>query len=40
MMMRMLDAAGMEIMTDRVRTADEDNPRGYYEYERVKDLEK
>lgn len=40
MMMKMLDAAGVPIMTDAVRTADEDNPKGYYEYERVKDLEK
>jgi len=27
-------------MTDSIRTADIDNPKGYYEYERVKDLEK
>jgi hypothetical protein len=40
MMMKMLDAAGVPIMTDAVRTADIDNPKGYYEYERVKDLEK
>jgi len=40
MMMRMLDAAGVPIMTDHERTADEDNPKGYYEYERVKNLEK
>ena len=40
MMMKMLDAAGVAIMTDAVRTADIDNPKGYYEYERVKDLEK
>lgn len=40
MMMRMLDAGGLAIMTDAVRTADVDNPKGYYEYERVKDLEK
>jgi len=26
----------MEIMTDHVRMADDDNPRGYYEYEPVK----
>lgn len=38
MMMRMLDAGGMPILTDYVRTADEDNPRGYYEFERVKRL--
>lgn len=40
MMMKMLEAGGVSIMTDAVRTADIDNPKGYYEYERVKDLEK
>jgi len=40
MMMKMLEAGGLPIMTDHVRTADEDNPKGYYEFERVKDLEK
>ena len=40
MMMNMLAASGLEIATDRVRTADEDNPRGYFEDERVKDLER
>jgi len=40
MMMKMLDAAGMEIVCDGIRTADEDNPKGYYEFERVKDLDK
>ena len=40
MMMKMLDAAGLDMMTDEERTADEDNPKGYYEYARVKDLEK
>ncbi|MBT3217654.1 MAG: sulfotransferase family protein [Proteobacteria bacterium] len=40
MMMKMLDSAGLEIMTDGERKADIDNPKGYYEYERVKDLEK
>ncbi len=38
MMMRMLESGGMEVVTDRVRAADEDNPRGYYEIERVKKL--
>ena len=38
MVMQMLDAGGIEIMTDRVREADVDNPKGYYELERVKDL--
>lgn len=36
MMMRMLEAGGMGIVTDSVRSADEDNPRGYYEFEDVK----
>ena len=40
MLMKMLDAGGMAIMTDSERTADIDNPKGYFEYERVKDLEK
>ncbi|MFH0946780.1 MAG: sulfotransferase domain-containing protein [Planctomycetota bacterium] len=39
MMMRMLEGGGLAIMTDQVRTADDDNPKGYYEFERVKDLE-
>lgn len=38
MMMKMLDATGLPIMTDHERTADEDNPKGYFEYERVKNL--
>jgi hypothetical protein len=36
MMMRMLDAGGVPALTDNVREADEDNPRGYYEFEPVK----
>ncbi|MCY3927740.1 MAG: sulfotransferase family protein [Acidobacteria bacterium] len=40
MAMRMLEAGGMKIVTDGERQADEDNPRGYYEDERVKDLGK
>jgi hypothetical protein len=38
MAMKMLDAAGLEMVIDGVRTADEDNPKGYFELERVKDL--
>jgi hypothetical protein len=38
MAMKMLAAGGMELVVDNVRTADEDNPKGYYEDERVKDL--
>jgi len=40
MMMQMLEAGGMEIFTDQQRTADENNPRGYYEHEVVKNLAK
>jgi hypothetical protein len=40
MMMRMLAGGGLPIMTDEEREADVDNPKGYFEYERVKDLEK
>ena len=38
MMMQMLMAGGMDIVTDEIRKADEDNPRGYLEWERVKKL--
>jgi hypothetical protein len=38
MTMKMLEAGGMQPVTDDVRSADEDNPRGYFEDERVKDL--
>ena len=40
MAMKMLEAGGMQIVTDGEREADADNPRGYYEDERVKDLSK
>jgi hypothetical protein len=36
MMMRMLEAGGIPPLTDDVRRADVDNPRGYYELEAVK----
>ncbi len=36
MMMRMLETGGIELMTDDIRKADEDNLRGYYEFEPVK----
>lgn len=36
MMMRMLDVGGMPVLVDNIRVADDDNPRGYYEYEPVK----
>ena len=38
MLMKMLEAGGVPIVTDGLRTADEDNPKGYYELERVKNL--
>jgi hypothetical protein len=40
MMMKMLEAGGLPPLTDHLRTADEDNPKGYYEFERVKQLPK
>jgi hypothetical protein len=39
MMMRMLDAGGVPILSDGEREADIDNPKGYYELERIKELE-
>lgn len=38
MAMKMLAAGGLEVVADGIRTADEDNPRGYFEDERVKAL--
>ena len=38
MLMRMLQAGGMPVLTDEIRAADADNPRGYFEFERVKRL--
>jgi hypothetical protein len=38
MVMGMLEAGGLPVLTDRVREADEDNPGGYFELEKVKDL--
>ncbi|MFQ5669046.1 MAG: sulfotransferase domain-containing protein [Acidobacteriota bacterium] len=38
MAMKMLEAGGVEILTDGKRAADEDNPKGYYELEQVKNL--
>jgi hypothetical protein len=40
MMMKMLDAGGIPPLTDEIREADTDNPKGYYEFERVKQLNK
>src|SRR5438876_12209503 len=36
LMMQMLDSGGVEVVTDHVRAADTDNPRGYHEFEKVK----
>jgi tetratricopeptide (TPR) repeat protein len=38
MLMQMLAAGGMEVLTDGTREPDEDNPRGYLEFEPVKNL--
>lgn len=40
MLMKMLEAGGIPPLTDNIRTADSDNPKGYYEFERVKALDK
>ena len=39
MMMKMLEAGGLPVLADHLRGADEDNPEGYYEFERVKKIE-
>lgn len=36
MMMQALQAGGMPILTDNVRESDDDNPKGYFEFEPVK----
>jgi Sulfotransferase domain len=38
LMMMMLESTGIPPLTDHQRGADNDNPRGYYEFERVKKL--
>jgi predicted AlkP superfamily phosphohydrolase/phosphomutase/tetratricopeptide (TPR) repeat protein len=38
MMMQILDAAGMDMLTDKKRKPDNNNPQGYYEFEPVKRL--
>jgi len=37
-MMSMLAAGGIPPLTDGIRAADEDNPKGYFEFERAKKL--
>jgi hypothetical protein len=34
--MQVLEAGGLPVLTDEIRRPDEDNPRGYYEFEAVK----
>lgn len=36
MMMQIIEAGGIPALTDNIRRKDEDNPRGYYEFEPVK----
>jgi hypothetical protein len=38
MMMKMLGEGGLDVVTDSIRAADEDNPNGYFEFEPVKQL--
>lgn len=38
LMMQLLAAGGLEPLTDQLRTPDQSNPRGYFEYEPVKSL--
>ncbi len=38
LMMQLLEAGGMPLMTDGERAADVDNPRGYYEWEAIKQI--
>ena len=39
MLMNMIESGGLTVVTDKVRESDTDNPKGYFEDERVKDLE-
>jgi hypothetical protein len=39
MLMAMLKAGGLEVVSDENRRPDRDNPKGYFEDDRVKDLE-
>jgi hypothetical protein len=40
MMMSALEAGGLPLLVDHIRGADANNPKGYYEFERVKKLPK
>ena len=39
-MMQMLEAGGMPTLTDGLRKPDDGNPRGYFEWEKIKELPK
>ncbi|MFZ4414233.1 MAG: alkaline phosphatase family protein [Bacteroidales bacterium] len=38
LMMQILNAAGIEPLTDAVRQADDNNPKGYFEFEKAKNI--
>jgi predicted ATPase len=38
MMMKMLEEGGLAVVTDEIRSADDDNPNGYFELEAVKQM--
>lgn len=38
MMMKILAAGGLPVVTDEIRSADADNPNGYFEFENVKQI--
>jgi predicted AlkP superfamily phosphohydrolase/phosphomutase/tetratricopeptide (TPR) repeat protein len=40
MMMQILEAGGIEVFTDEIRQPDQNNPKGYFEYEKTKSLAK
>jgi hypothetical protein len=40
LMMQMLDAGGLPVLSDGERKADTDNPKGYLEWERIKQIPK
>ena len=39
MLMQMLEKGGLPIVSDQIRTPDEDNPKGYHELEREQGLD-
>jgi hypothetical protein len=40
LMMQMLDNGGVPVITDHIRAADTDNPKGYYEFEQAKTIKR